>query len=130
MECFETRLLNISKHDEEKAVFIAVCSPTVLYLWKRADLELQDLLKHVRVLSDEKSKIQKQLDLSQYLCQKQVEDLKSIKQQVTGLQRSMVRLVSVDILSSSDVMPELRPIRSSFDRWRYHDSETDIISFF
>ncbi|KIX06198.1 uncharacterized protein Z518_04172 [Rhinocladiella mackenziei CBS 650.93] len=57
---------------------------------------------------DEKRKIQEQLEISQYLCKKQVEDLKTAWQEVHSLQKSMncdpfvLVLIDADITMFSD----------------------------
>ena len=40
---------------------------------------------------EEKEKVQDQLELAQYLCKKQVEDLRNAQQEVGSLQKSMVK---------------------------------------
>ncbi len=50
----------------------------------------QELIKQVQDLTDERTKAQVDLELSQYLCKKQGEDLKIAQNEVQSLQKSMV----------------------------------------
>lgn len=45
----------------------------------------------MKELEEEKQKIQNALELSRYLCEKQLVDLKTTKQDISGLQKTMVR---------------------------------------
>lgn len=69
----------------------------------------QDLVEQLNELEEEKQKIQNELELSRYLCGKQLADLKTKNQDISGLQKTMVRCyvsnMEVLLIRSQDCDP-------------------------
>jgi len=92
MACWEEKLQVVCRQEEERIDFI------------------KELIKQVQDLTDERTKAQDDLELSQYLCKKQGEDLKSARHEVQSLQKSMHCDPFVLVLIDGDITMVRFPI--------------------
>lgn len=56
----------------------------------------------MQCLAEGKSSVQDELELSQYLCKKQGEDLKIVRQEINNLQKSMVSITRCPSMKSCE----------------------------